>query len=95
MGLGTRVSALQRAAASPKRVDTLGKAAVHLVDPIGMGKEYKLVGVMGRAVHTADAEGVWLFVAGEIGQEDAAAVQVQHLAHDSRGAGVGSFQRGQ
>jgi hypothetical protein len=90
MGLGTRVSALQRAATSPERADALGQAAARLVDPVGMGKEYKLMGVTGGAARAADAEGVWPFVAGEIGEEDTAAAQVQHLAHDSRDAGIGS-----
>ncbi|KAN0134557.1 S-adenosyl-L-methionine-dependent methyltransferase [Lactarius tabidus] len=95
MGLGTRVNALQRTAASPERGDALTEAAARLVDPVGMGKEYKVMGLTGGAARTADAEGVWPFVAGEIiREEDAAAVQAQHLSqsHDARGA-VGRLRR--
>lgn len=63
MGLGTRVNTLQRAAASPERADVLGEAAARLVDPVGMGKEYKVMGVTAGA---ADTDGVWPFIAGEI-----------------------------
>ncbi|KAN0134488.1 S-adenosyl-L-methionine-dependent methyltransferase [Lactarius tabidus] len=96
MGLGTRVSALQRAAASPER--GLAEAATRLVDSVGMGKEYKVMGLTGGTVCTADAEGVWPFVAGEIWEEDATAVQAQHLSqsHDAWGAGlvgVGGLRR--
>jgi NADH dehydrogenase [ubiquinone] 1 alpha subcomplex assembly factor 7 len=59
-GLRTRVSTLQHAAASPECVDTLGKAATWLIEPTGMGKEYKVMGVTGGV----DAEGVWPFIAG-------------------------------
>jgi NADH dehydrogenase [ubiquinone] 1 alpha subcomplex assembly factor 7 len=98
MGLGTRVNALQRAAASPERGDALAEAAARLVDPAGMGKEYKVMGLTGGAARAADAEGVWPFVAGEIREEDATAVQAQHLSqsHDARRAGlvgVGGLRR--
>ncbi|KAH9055203.1 S-adenosyl-L-methionine-dependent methyltransferase [Lactarius vividus] len=74
MGIGTRVSALQRAAASPARADALTEAAARLVDPAGMGREYKVMGVTGgAAAATADVDGVWPFVAGEIREEAAAA----------------------
>ncbi|KAN0134514.1 putative S-adenosyl-L-methionine-dependent methyltransferase domain containing protein, partial [Lactarius tabidus] len=90
MGLGTRFNALQRTAASPERGDALAKAAARLVDPAGMGKEYKVMGLTGGAACAADAEGVWPFVAGEIREEDAMAVQAQHLSqsHDARDAGL-------
>jgi hypothetical protein len=57
MGLGTRANALQRAAASPEHGDALAEAAARLVDPAGMGKEYKVMGLTGGAACTADAEG--------------------------------------
>ena len=69
MGIGTRVSALQRAAASPERADALVEAAARLVDPAGMGRQYKVMGVTGGA---ADADGVWPFVTGELREEAAA-----------------------
>jgi NADH dehydrogenase [ubiquinone] 1 alpha subcomplex assembly factor 7 len=68
MGLGTRVSALQRVATSPERADALGQAAARLVDPVGMGKEYKVMGVTSGAARAADAEGAWPFVAGASGK---------------------------
>ncbi|KAH9167860.1 DUF185-domain-containing protein [Lactarius sanguifluus] len=66
MGIGMRVGTLQRAAASPARADALTEAAVRLVDPAGMGREYKVMGVTGGATAAADADWVWPFVAGEI-----------------------------
>jgi NADH dehydrogenase [ubiquinone] 1 alpha subcomplex assembly factor 7 len=98
MGLGTHVNALQHAAASPERGDMLCQAAARLVDPVGMGKEYKVMGVTGGAARAADAEVVWPFVAGEIREEDTMAAQAQHLSqsHDTRRAGlvgVGGLRR--
>jgi NADH dehydrogenase [ubiquinone] 1 alpha subcomplex assembly factor 7 len=85
MGIGTRVSALQRAAASPARADALSEAAARLVDPAGMGREYKVMGVTGGMARTADADGMWPFVAGEIREEkEAAAERAPHHARDSR-----------
>jgi hypothetical protein len=63
MGIGTRVAALQRAAASPERGVALEKAAARLVDGAGMGREYKVMGVTGR-VGGGTGE-VWPFIAGE------------------------------
>ncbi|KAH9041591.1 DUF185-domain-containing protein [Lactarius pseudohatsudake] len=84
MGIGTRVGALQRAAASPARADALTEAAARLVDPAGMGREYKVMGVTGGAT-AADADGVWPFVAGEIREEEAAAATpAQNQARDAR-----------
>ena len=73
MGLGTRVSALRRAAASPERTDVLSKAAARLVDPAGMGREYKVMGVTAGAASAADTDGVWPFIAGEIREQDSTA----------------------
>ncbi|KAI9463192.1 S-adenosyl-L-methionine-dependent methyltransferase [Lactarius psammicola] len=86
MGIGTRVSALQRAATSPARADALSEAAARLVDPAGMGREYKVMGVTGGAAPAADADGVWPFVAGEIREEEAAAAPAQHQARDAQDA---------
>ncbi|KAI0247657.1 DUF185-domain-containing protein [Lactifluus subvellereus] len=66
MGIGTRVGALQRAAASPERADSLGKAAARLVDAAGMGREYKVMGVTGGIKDKDTEERVWPFVAGEV-----------------------------
>jgi hypothetical protein len=64
MGIGARVAALQRAAGVPERGIALEKAAVRLVDGTGMGREYRVMGVVGT--EGGDAEGVWPFVAGEV-----------------------------
>ncbi|KAI0280286.1 DUF185-domain-containing protein [Russula aff. rugulosa BPL654] len=63
MGIGTRVAALQRAAASPERGVALEKAAARLVDGAGMGREYKVMGVT-SGVGGGTRE-VWPFIAGE------------------------------
>jgi hypothetical protein len=65
MGIGTRVAALQRAAATQERADALKKAAARLVDAAGMGREYKVMGVMGGGADSVTEE-VWPFVAGEV-----------------------------
>jgi NADH dehydrogenase [ubiquinone] 1 alpha subcomplex assembly factor 7 len=83
-GLSTRINTLQCTAASPKHADELDKAATQLVDPVGMGKEYKVMGVTSGAVCMADADGVWPFIAGKLWKDDAAATQTQHLAQDTQ-----------
>jgi len=64
MGIGTRVAALQRAAATQERADALEKAAARLVDATGMGREYKVMGVTGGL--DSVTEEVWPFIAGEV-----------------------------
>jgi hypothetical protein len=66
MGIGTRVGALQRTAASPERADALGKAAARLVDAGGMGREYKVMGVTSEIKGKDGEVGSWPFVAGEV-----------------------------
>ena len=83
MGLGTRISALQCAAATPERADVLSKAAARLVDPAGMGKEYKVMGVTAGTASAADTDGVWPFIAGEIQEQDPAASRAQHPPRDA------------
>ena len=61
MGIGTRVAALQRAAAFPERGVALENAAARLVDGTGMGREYKVWGVTGGV--GGGTERVWPFVA--------------------------------
>jgi hypothetical protein len=78
MGIGTRVSALQRAAASPERADALGKAAARLVDAAGMGREYKVMGVTGGVKNKDGDEAVWPFVAGEVQDMPADAKESLH-----------------
>ena len=68
MGIGTRIAALQRAAAFPERGVALEKAAARLVDGTGMGREYKVMGVTSGV--SRDTEGVWPFVMGEVAERD-------------------------
>lgn len=63
MGIGARVAALQRTAASPERGVALEKAAARLVDGAGMGREYKVMGVTGSV--GGETGEVWPFIAGE------------------------------
>ena len=72
MGIGTRVAALQRAAAVPERGTALGKAAARLVDGTGMGREYKVMGVTSDV--DGGTEGLWPFVAAEV--QDIASTRV-------------------
>jgi hypothetical protein len=74
MGIGARVAALQRAAASPERTDALEKAAARLVDATGMGREYKVMGVTAHTIAGTGAteEDVWPFIAGEVVDRGAA-----------------------
>lgn len=83
MGLGTRISALQRAAPNPERADVLSKAAARLVDPAGMGREYKVMGVTAGTASAADTDGVWPFIAGEIQEQDPAASRAQDPPRDA------------
>ena len=66
----------------------LSKAATQLVDPIGIGREYKVMGMTAAVANAVDNDAMWPFIADEIQEEDAAASQAQHLSHDVRGAGV-------
>lgn len=46
MGLEARVNALLRAATSEARQEQIASAAKRLVDPLGMGAQYKVLGVV-------------------------------------------------
>ncbi|KAH8100954.1 DUF185-domain-containing protein [Cristinia sonorae] len=47
MGLTQRVQKLQQAANDPERSKVIGSAAERLIDPTGMGSQYKVLGVSG------------------------------------------------
>jgi NADH dehydrogenase [ubiquinone] 1 alpha subcomplex assembly factor 7 len=49
MAIAQRVQSLIRSAATPERAQAIEDAAKRLVDPSGMGGEYKILGVVGRA----------------------------------------------
>ena len=44
-----------------------------LTDPAKRGKEYKAMGVTAGVASAVDTDGVWLFIVGEIREEDVAA----------------------
>ena len=92
MGLGTRISALRRAVASPERVDGLGEAAARLVNPVRMSKGYKVMGVTAGAASAADTDGVCRSLQA-IRENDAAASRAHDLSRDARGVGVGELRR--
>jgi NADH dehydrogenase [ubiquinone] 1 alpha subcomplex assembly factor 7 len=48
MALSQRVAALLRSASSPERAQAIEDAAARLIDPNGMGAEYKILGVVGK-----------------------------------------------
>lgn len=64
MGFDIRLSKLLNAAHKQKRGREIRQAAQRLVDPIGMGKEYQMLGVTGngRLENKGDGEGVWPFI---------------------------------
>jgi NADH dehydrogenase [ubiquinone] 1 alpha subcomplex assembly factor 7 len=61
MGLWLRVNALVRNAQSGEREKAILEAAQRLVDPIGMGKEYKVMGIVAGDETTAFSD-IWPFV---------------------------------
>jgi NADH dehydrogenase [ubiquinone] 1 alpha subcomplex assembly factor 7 len=54
LGLDARVNTLLRAATSEARQEQIASAAKRLVDPLGMGTQYKVLGVIGTK--SADSE---------------------------------------
>lgn len=67
MGLQLRVDALVRNAKTDERRTAIRDAAKRLVDPVGMGKEYQVMGItnLGRDAsgdETESTAGVWPFV---------------------------------
>ncbi|KAH7913507.1 S-adenosyl-L-methionine-dependent methyltransferase [Hygrophoropsis aurantiaca] len=61
LGLRLRVEALKRAASSDLRKDAIETGAQRLVDPLGMGGQYRVMGVTSRIEGDKDRE-VWPFV---------------------------------
>ncbi|KAF9000650.1 S-adenosyl-L-methionine-dependent methyltransferase [Cyathus striatus] len=58
MGLQIRVDALVRAATSDERKDTIRKGAERLVDLVGMGKDYQVLGIAKQR----NQQDVWPFI---------------------------------
>jgi len=69
MGICVRVDALQGAAVSSEHVGALGKVAARLVDTAEMGRQHKVMGVMG-VTGVRDTEEAWPFTAGEVIAKD-------------------------
>jgi len=67
MGLHMRVEALKRAAKTPERKGSIEKAASRLVDTLGMGNEYKVLGITSHEKSEENAgavKSVWPFMDG-------------------------------
>ncbi|TFY51126.1 hypothetical protein EVG20_g11153 [Dentipellis fragilis] len=62
MGLSMRVDALKRAAKSDERKQAIESSAQRLADMIGMGREYKVLGVTSNGGGEDDAGRVWPFL---------------------------------
>jgi NADH dehydrogenase [ubiquinone] 1 alpha subcomplex assembly factor 7 len=64
MGMGMRVEALKRAAKTQERKDLIDQAASRLVDTLGMGKEYQVLGITSheRKNRAGAVKGVWPFM---------------------------------
>jgi NADH dehydrogenase [ubiquinone] 1 alpha subcomplex assembly factor 7 len=65
MGMHMRVEALKRSAESEARKEVIDKAASRLVDILGMGKEYQVLGITSHRRSGDDAgamKGVWPFM---------------------------------
>ena len=61
MGLQLRVDGLRRAAKSEERRRELEDSANRLIDPIGMGKEYQVLGITSTGAQGKGVESVWPF----------------------------------
>jgi NADH dehydrogenase [ubiquinone] 1 alpha subcomplex assembly factor 7 len=65
MGMHIRVQALKSAAKTEARKGEIDKAASRLVDTLGMGKEYQVLGITSHGKSTDDRgvlEAVWPFM---------------------------------
>jgi len=63
MGMHIRVEALKRATNTEERRGAIDTAARRLVDTLGMGKEYQVLGITSHDRSEGDAaEGVWPFL---------------------------------
>lgn len=62
MGLQARVNALKAAAKDQDRKQQIESAASRLVDPTGMGSQYKVMALMGKRNVEPEEEELWPFV---------------------------------
>ncbi|KAF7424518.1 hypothetical protein PC9H_009825 [Pleurotus ostreatus] len=63
MGIDMRVDALVKAASTEERQKVIRDAALRLADPVGMGKEYQVLGITSKPTSEDGSPGVWPFVA--------------------------------
>ncbi|OJA08250.1 hypothetical protein AZE42_02072 [Rhizopogon vesiculosus] len=64
MGIQVRAAALARSASSPERKQEIEGGANRLVDPLGMGEQYKVLGVVAKSNGEGhDSSDVWPFTA--------------------------------
>jgi NADH dehydrogenase [ubiquinone] 1 alpha subcomplex assembly factor 7 len=64
MGIYLRTDALARSASSPERKQAIKDGTDRLVDPLGMGEQYKVLGVVAKSSGEGqDAPHVWPFTA--------------------------------
>jgi NADH dehydrogenase [ubiquinone] 1 alpha subcomplex assembly factor 7 len=64
MGIQIRAAGLARSASSPERRRAIEDGANRLVDPLGMGEQYKVLGVVAKSSGEGhDVGGVWPFTA--------------------------------
>ena len=62
MGIETRVKMLVEQAKNEARKKDIASAADRLVSPIGMGNQYKIMGISGTRESALDAETRWPFI---------------------------------
>lgn len=63
MGIDMRVDALVKAASTDERQKVIRDAALRLADPVGMGKEYQVLGITSKPTSEDRSPEVWPFVA--------------------------------
>jgi len=61
LGLPLRLQGLLKAAKTDERREEIRSAAVRLVDPMGMGKEYQVMGITNKLSKRSESACVWPF----------------------------------
>jgi NADH dehydrogenase [ubiquinone] 1 alpha subcomplex assembly factor 7 len=61
LGLPLRLQGLLKAAKTDERREEIRSAAVRLVDPMGMGKEYQVMGITNQVSGGSESASVWPF----------------------------------
>lgn len=64
MGIQLRVEGLKKAAISEDRKRSIEESTRRLVDPLSMGKEYKVMGITSQHPMGAEVGEVWPFIKG-------------------------------